>query len=249
MLAGGSRLTPSRQGFPLGSSEFLTRTSSTLTQLSRLTKQPSRTRVGAGSAQAPVATNGAVASAAPLLHVVRRVAARTLPAWLAAARSLNSARVSPLLVAALVVYSVGVTVWAATSRTATAAATSSASGSSEATALDPVVQAASTATPAAEAGRGAAVQQAAKSLQQAAAAKDDGRVACRVCNGRGEVFYNNHMESDGGASICPCCLVRPGARFRLRGVSRNLILAPCVCAHHASFCLAGQGQGEEGHEG
>jgi hypothetical protein len=161
-----------------------------------------------------------------LLHVVRRVAARTLPAWLAAARSLSSARVSPLLVFALVAYSVGVTIWATSSRTT---ATSSSTVSSEAPAIDPsegvaaVAKAAVAAAPAPTSGKGAAVQQAFANDLKQAAAKDDGRIVCKVCNGSGEVFYDNHMESEGGM-ICPCCLVRSGVVVVMQ---KNLQLDIC----------------------
>lgn len=38
------------------------------------------------------------------------------------------------------------------------------------------------------------------------AAKKEDRVVCKVCNGKGQVAYENHMMLYDG-TVCPCCLV------------------------------------------
>lgn len=177
-------------------------------------------------------TRVAASAAQPLLRVAGRIAVRTLPAWwAAAARSLGSARVSPLVVGVLLVYSVGVTLWVARNNRGE---TSSSSGG-EAAGSEPSSSAAAQPTTTVAATRAAVVVAppvpAARAAQpKAAQPTNDGRVTCKVCAGSGQVSFEDHPTFEEG-TICPCCLVRT--------LPYDPVIAmelPCMIVHAACCC-------------
>lgn len=48
------------------------------------------------------------------------------------------------------------------------------------------------------------------------AAKKEDRVVCKVCNGKGQVAYENHMMLYDG-TVCPCCLVSAAGVYMGQG--------------------------------
>ncbi|KAI7838955.1 hypothetical protein COHA_007275 [Chlorella ohadii] len=181
--------------------------------------------LGAATVRRRCAVRVAASAAQPLLRAAAplgRLAVRALPANLLAAAfaAARSGRMNPWIMAGLLVYCVGVTIYATNTRRQVELATASAAGTIDA--ADTSASLASTTTSLTSASL-ASVDVADASGQTQAAGEDKKKErseVCKVCGGTGQVSYENHMQAYDG-TVCPCCL----GKGRVKRYQGNLISA------------------------